>query len=127
MAENVCGVCGAPRATCTGATGPVAPVDSPYRGERKVVTVGLHEYNIKARTLGNNSQDTTLLLSEEDAEAQGLTAKDRVSSADLLDDADDSDFKPETYEDLAPGGTDVAGAKQAAAPKNKAAASGDNK
>jgi hypothetical protein len=123
-----CPVCGTPHKACTGATGPLPPVDSPIRSPRKGQTVALHEYNVKAGTRGG-SIETTIQLSEEDAKAQGLTAKDRVSAKDVTTDVGMVEFAPKTDADLAPndGESTIAGVKAAAAPKNKADSSASSK
>lgn len=81
--------------------------------------MGLHEYKVK---VGNRrgETETTVLLSDEDAERQGLTAKDRVTKKDLNTGGDGGGFEPKTEADLA--GQVVTSAKGAPKPANKQAA-----
>lgn len=68
--------------------------------------MGLHEYKIKSGR--RNAVETTVLLSDEDAKIQGLTAKDRVSSKDQSQDASNPEFKPVTEADLDPNAAEAA-------------------
>jgi hypothetical protein len=80
--------------------------------------VGLKEYNIKSGR--RNAIDTTVLLSDEDAKAQGLTAKDLASKGDQMVDASNPEFKPETEADLDPNAAEAAAAAVEAAKREQA-------
>jgi hypothetical protein len=80
--------------------------------------VALHEYNVRAA--GRNQVDTTMLLSDEDAEAMGLTSKDRVSAKAANPDALDDEFKPRTEADLDVHGKEAAEAAVRAAQAREA-------
>lgn len=62
--------------------------------------MGLHEYKVKAGR--NAAVDTTMLLSDEDAAAIGLTKKDRVSNDDQTVEPHNPEFQPRTEADLNP-------------------------
>ncbi len=75
--------------------------------------MALKEYNVKAGRRGN--VETTVLLSDEDAAAQGFTSKDLVSKTDHTVEASNPEFKPATEADLAPGAAAAAAAQLEAA------------
>lgn len=92
-----CKVCGAPHVTCGPPSASLVAIPTYRKSEES--NVALHEYHQNIRGI-----DTTVLLSDEDAERAGLTASDRVAhstyvapdpEADESDDAAGGDAVPQ--------------------------------